>query len=329
MSKPIVSLVNVEKWYGTNHVVKNMNINIAEGEFLTLLGPSGCGKTTTLRMISGFELPTSGVIKVQGESVEKKEPYQRDVNTVFQNYALFPNMNVFDNVAYGLKVKKVPKAEIKERVTEMLKLVQLEGFGKRRITQMSGGQKQRVAIARALANNPDILLCDEATSALDPQTTQSILELLQQINHDYGITIVLITHEMSVVQKICNKVAILEKGHLVETGSVSKIFANPESAVAKKMIFGEDTSVPKMEGKHLVRIVFSENSSFEPVIDNMILRYKTPVNILHADTKDINGIATGEMILQLPEDEDIAKQMITYLRDCKLTVKEVEADVSL
>ena len=152
MSKPIVSLVNVEKWYGTNHVVKNMNINIAEGEFLTLLGPSGCGKTTTLRMISGFELPTSGVIKVQGESVEKKEPYQRDVNTVFQNYALFPNMNVFDNVAYGLKVKKVPKAEIKERVTEMLKLVQLEGFGKRRITQMSGGQKQRVAIARALIN---------------------------------------------------------------------------------------------------------------------------------------------------------------------------------
>lgn len=329
MSKPIVSLVNVEKWYGTNHVVKNMNINIAEGEFLTLLGPSGCGKTTTLRMISGFELPTSGVIKVQGESVEKKEPYQRDVNTVFQNYALFPNMNVFDNVAYGLKVKKVPKTEIKERVTEMLKLVQLEGFGKRRITQMSGGQKQRVAIARALANNPDILLCDEATSALDPQTTQSILELLQQINHDYGITIVLITHEMSVVQKICNKVAILEKGHLVETGSVSKIFANPESAAAKKMIFGEDTSVPKMEGKHLVRIVFSENSSFEPVIGNMILRYKTPVNILHADTKDINGIATGEMILQLPEDEDIAKQMITYLRDCKLTVKEVEADVSL
>lgn len=186
-----------------------------------------------------------------------------------------------------------------------------------------------MAIARALANNPDILLCDEATSALDPQTTQSILELLQQINHDYGITIVLITHEMSVVQKICNKVAILEKGHLVETGSVSKIFANPESAAAKKMIFGEDTSVPKMEGKHLVRIVFSENSSFEPVIGNMILRYKTPVNILHADTKDINGIATGEMILQLPEDEDIAKQMITYLRDCKLTVKEVEADVSL
>ena len=127
MSKTIVSIMNVEKMYGENHVVKNMNMNIAEGEFLTLLGPSGCGKTTTLRMISGFEMPTAGAIKVQGESVEKKEPYQRDVNTVFQNYALFPNMNVYDNVAYGLKVKKVPKKEIHERVMEALRMVQLEG----------------------------------------------------------------------------------------------------------------------------------------------------------------------------------------------------------
>ena len=181
MSKPIVSLVNVEKWYGTNHVVKNMNINIAEGEFLTLLGPSGCGKTTTLRMISGFELPTSGVIKVQGESVEKKEPYQRDVNTVFQNYALFPNMNVFDNVAYGLKVKKVPKAEIKERVTEMLKLVQLEGFGKRRSTQMSGGQKQRVAIARALINRPKVLLLDEPLATMDDTQVLNVLDILKSM----------------------------------------------------------------------------------------------------------------------------------------------------
>lgn len=248
---------------------------------------------------------------------------------IFQHFNLLMQKNVLDNICFPLVIAGVSKKQAKKRAVELLQIVGLADKAKAYPGQLSGGQKQRVAIARALANNPDILLCDEATSALDPQTTQSILELLQQINHDYGITIVLITHEMSVVQKICNKVAILEKGHLVETGSVSKIFANPESAVAKKMIFGEDTSVPKMEGKHLVRIVFSENSSFEPVIGNMILRYKTPVNILHADTKDINGIATGEMILQLPEDEDIAKQMITYLRDCKLTVKEVEADVSL
>ena len=140
METPIVSMMTVEKWYGNNHVVKNCNLSIEEGEFLTLLGPSGCGKTTTLRLISGFERPTSGLVKVEGENVEQKEPYERSVNTVFQNYALFPNMNVFDNIAYGLKVKRVPKDEIQTRVTEMLKLVQLEGFEKRRITQMSGGR---------------------------------------------------------------------------------------------------------------------------------------------------------------------------------------------
>lgn len=227
MSKPIVSLVNVEKWYGTNHVVKNMNINIAEGEFLTLLGPSGCGKTTTLRMISGFELPTSGVIKVQGESVEKKEPYQRDVNTVFQNYALFPNMNVFDNVAYGLKVKKVPKAEIKERVTEMLKLVQLEGFGKRRITQMSGGQKQRVAIARALCMQPDIMLFDEPTSALDPEMVGEVLAVMKQLAAD-GMTMIIVTHEIGFAREVADRVIFMDGGYIVEEGTPKEVILNPK-----------------------------------------------------------------------------------------------------
>ena len=224
MSKPIVSLVNVEKWYGTNHVVKNMNINIAEGEFLTLLGPSGCGKTTTLRMISGFELPTSGVIKVQGESVEKKEPYQRDVNTVFQNYALFPNMNVFDNVAYGLKVKKVPKQEIKERVKEMLKLVQLEGFEKRRINQMSGGQKQRVAIARALVNDPDILLADEPTTALDVTIQAQVLETMKDLRKKFGSAMIMITHDLGIIAEVCDEVSVVYAGQIVEHGTLEDIF---------------------------------------------------------------------------------------------------------
>ena len=310
----LITVEGVEKDFGNQvKALDQINLEIASGDIYGIIGMSGAGKSTLVRCLNYLEKPTAGVVKIHGKDLSTLKGRQlrkerQKIAMIFQHFNLLMQKNVLDNICFPLVIAGVSKKQAKKRAVELLQIVGLADKAKAYPGQLSGGQKQRVAIARALANNPDILLCDEATSALDPQTTQSILELLQQI---------------------CNKVAILEKGHLVETGSVSKIFANPESAVAKKMIFGEDTSVPKMEGKHLVRIVFSENSSFEPVIGNMILRYKTPVNILHADTKDINGIATGEMILQLPEDEDIAKQMITYLRDCKLTVKEVEADVSL
>ena len=240
MSKPIVSLVNVEKWYGTNHVVKNMNINIAEGEFLTLLGPSGCGKTTTLRMTSGFELPTTGVIRVQGESVEKKEPYQRDVNTVFQNYALFPNMNVFDNVAYGLKVKKVPKEEIKERVLKILKLVQLEGFEKRRINQMSGGQKQRVAIARALVNRPKVLLLDEPLGALDLKLRKQMQIELKRLQRKLGITFVYVTHDQEEALTMSDRIAIINQGILEQIDTAYNIYEHPKTTFVAGFIGESD-----------------------------------------------------------------------------------------
>ena len=163
----IVEIEGVNKIYGSNHVVRDLNLSVDEGEFLTLLGSSGCGKTTTLRMIAGFEEPTTGTIKVEGESIEEKEPYERNVNTVFQSYALFPHMTIFDNIAYGLKMKKVSKSEIKTRVMEIMDLVQLNGFEKRYPSQLSGGQKQRVAIARALINKPRVLLLDEPLGALD------------------------------------------------------------------------------------------------------------------------------------------------------------------
>ena len=194
MKDVIVSLENVEKVFGTNRVVKNLNMEIHEGEFLTMLGSSGCGKTTTLRMIAGFEDATSGVIKVEGERVESKEPFERNVNTVFQNYALFPHMTIFENIAYGLTVKKVPKAEIKKRVEEMLDMVQLTGFGNRKPDQLSGGQKQRVAIARAMVTNPKIILADEPTGALDSETGKQVLDMFRQINAT-GTTIILVTHD--------------------------------------------------------------------------------------------------------------------------------------
>ena len=240
MAAPIVSMTNVEKWYGSNHVVKNCNLNIEEGEFLTLLGPSGCGKTTTLRMISGFELPTSGLVKVEGENVEKKEPYDRSVNTVFQNYALFPNMNVFDNIAYGLKVKKVPKAEIKERVTTMLRLVQLEGFERRRITQMSGGQKQRVAIARALINKPKVLLLDEPLGALDMKLRKQMQIELKRLQKKLEITFVYVTHDQEEALTMSDRIAVMSAGVVEQIGTPKEIYLKPRTRFVANFIGESD-----------------------------------------------------------------------------------------
>ncbi len=227
--KTIVSLEHVNKWYGENHVVKDMNIQIEEGEFLTLLGPSGCGKTTTLRMISGFERPTKGSVKVEGENVEKKEPFQRDVNTVFQNYALFPNLNVYENIAYGLKAKKVPKQEQKQRVKEMLKLVQLEGFEKRKITQMSGGQKQRVAIARALINRPKVLLLDEPLGALDLKLRKQMQIELKRLQKQLKITFVYVTHDQEEALTMSDRIAVINAGILEQIDEPKEIYKHPKT----------------------------------------------------------------------------------------------------
>ena len=232
-----------------------------------------------------------------------------------------------DNVCFPMEIVGVKKADARKRALELLRIVGLEEKARSYPAQLSGGQKQRVAIARALANNPGILLCDEATSALDPTTTKSILQLLQQINRDFGITIVIITHEMAVVQEICSHVAIIDNGELAESGTVEEVFTSPQTAAAKRLVFMVNPQAKEMQSKRCIRIVFSENSSFEPVIANMVLECKTPVNILMADTKDIGGIAHGQMILQLPEDEAAASKMIHYLRERKLTVEEVDSYV--
>ncbi len=232
--------------------------------------------------------------------------------------------NVVDNVCFPLEIAGIKKSEARKRAMKLLDIVGLTEKAKAYPTQLSGGQKQRVAIARALANNPKILLCDEATSALDPQTTKAILGLLQKINREFGITIVIITHEMRVVEEICSHVAIIDGGELAEHGTVEEVFARPKSKAAKTLVYQSEHKPSLMEGKRCIRIVFSENSSFEPVIANMVLECKAPVNILLADTKDIGGIAHGQMILQLPEDELTAGRMIAFLKDRKLTVEELE-----
>lgn len=335
MSETLIAVKNLVKEYGNGvRALDQIDLEIGRGDIFGIIGMSGAGKSTLVRCLNNLEKPTEGTVEIQGRELSKMKgrtlrKERQKISMIFQHFNLLMQKNVLDNICFPLEIAGVKKKQAKERARELLEIVGLSDKAKSYPDQLSGGQKQRVAIARALTNNPDILLCDEATSALDPQTTQSILELLQTINKEYGITIVIITHEMSVVQKICNKVAILEKGKLAEAGAVTKIFANPESAVAKKMLFGDEGETKEMKGKHLIRVVFSENSSFEPVIGNMILHFKQPVNILYADTKDIQGTATGEMILQLPDQPEIAEQMSAYLRDRKLTVGEVDEHVSI
>lgn len=229
MPKVIVKVEEVDKSYGDNKVVQKLNLDIVEGEFLTMLGPSGCGKTTTLRMIAGFEMPTSGSIYVEGEEIQDTEPYDREVNTVFQNYALFPHMTIFDNIAYGLKLKKVPKAEIKERVLHMLDLVQLTGYEKRKPDQLSGGQKQRVAIARALINRPKVLLLDEPLGALDLKLRKQMQFELKRLQKKLGITFVYVTHDQEEALTMSDRIAIMYKGNLEQIGTPKEIYEKPAS----------------------------------------------------------------------------------------------------
>ncbi len=223
----IVEISGVNKLYGTNHVVKDLNIAVDEGEFLTLLGSSGCGKTTTLRMIAGFEEPTTGTIKVEGESIEEKEPFERNVNTVFQTYALFPHKTIFDNIAYGLKMKKVPKAEIKERVLEMMEMVQLTGFEKRYPAQLSGGQKQRVAIARALINKPRVLLLDEPLGALDLKLRKQMQLELKRLQKKLNITFIYVTHDQEEALTMSDRIAIMHDGVVDQLASPTDIYEHP------------------------------------------------------------------------------------------------------
>lgn len=254
MARPIVEINGVNKIYGSNHVVKDLNLVVEEGEFLTLLGSSGCGKTTTLRMIAGFEEPTSGSIKVEGEAIEEKEPFERNVNTVFQSYALFPHKTIYDNIAYGLKMKKVPEDEIKKRVHEMMELVQLEGFEKRYPSQLSGGQKQRVAIARALINRPRVLLLDEPLGALDLKLRKQMQLELKRLQKKLNITFIYVTHDQEEALTMSDRIAIMNAGVLDQVAAPTEIYEHPATKFVATFI-GEtnifDGSIRSINGESL------------------------------------------------------------------------------
>ena len=334
--EPMIQVENLCKRFetkgGTVEAAKNISFSIEKGEIFGIIGLSGAGKSTLVRCLNLLERPTSGTVKVNGKNLtelsEKELRKERQkIGMIFQHFNLLMQRTALDNVCFPMEIAGIGKAESRKKALEYLRIVGLEEKALSYPSQLSGGQKQRVAIARVLASDPQILLCDEATSALDPQTTKAILELIKEINRDYGITVVVITHEMSVVQEICDKVAVLERGSLVETGTVEELFRNPKTDEARKLVFSGRTQIKEMKGKRLVRVTFREKSSFEPVIANLVLTYRTPVNILYADTKNINGQAQGEMILQLPELEEVADKMIQYLKEINMGVEELSSDV--
>ncbi len=249
--EPIVRLAGITKDFGKSEVLKNIDLEVYEGEFLTLLGPSGCGKTTTLRIIAGFESPSEGTVYLEQANVTDLPPYKRGVNTVFQSYALFPHMNVFDNVAFGLVEKKVPKPEIKERVEKMLELVQLKNFGRRKPHQMSGGQRQRVAIARALVNNPKVLLLDEPLGALDLKLRKQMQVELKHLQQQLGITFIYVTHDQEEALTMSDRIAVMNGGIIEQIGTAQEIYEHPKTKFVASFI-GEsniiEASVTGMDG---------------------------------------------------------------------------------
>ena len=336
-----ILIQNVSKTYSTKdgnvQALKNVNLSIEQGDIYGIIGMSGAGKSTLVRCINYLEEPTEGKIFIKGKelgSFSKKElrKQREDIGMIFQHFNLLMQKSVLENICFPLYIHGKKKTEARKRAKELLEIVGLSDKAKAYPAQLSGGQKQRVAIARALASNPKILLCDEATSALDPQTTASILDLLKEINQKFGITIVIITHQMSVVREICSHVAIMKSGEVVEDGKVSEIFTHPKSDVARELIsrdLGNDientgkVAAKISKGKN-VRIGFSENSSFEPVIANMILQFNEPVNILKANTKNVGGVAKGEMILGFQEDSNNVEKMKEYLIERGLEIEEVD-----
>ena len=238
-SENIIELKHISKVYSDNgfKAVDDFNLEVKRGEFVTFLGPSGCGKTTTLRMIAGFELPTDGQILLNGEDISQLPANKRPINTVFQRYALFPHMNIYENIAFGLKLKKLPKEEIRKKVKHVLDMVDLEGFEDRKISTLSGGQQQRLCIARAIALEPEIILMDEATSALDPISTQKTEELMVELKKNY--TVIIVTHNMQQAARVADKTAFFFMGDLIEYGKTEQIFENPQREKTKAYVSGQ------------------------------------------------------------------------------------------
>lgn len=330
-NRPIIEIRGLGKWFDTKNgridALRDINLSIEKGEIFGIIGRSGAGKSTLVRCINMLERPTEGKVYFEGRDMGALSQGQlnivrRSMGMIFQQFNLPMQRNALDNVCFPMELAGVSRAKARKKAAEMLELVGLEKRASAYPSQLSGGQKQRVAIARALSTEPRVLLCDEATSALDPETTDSILGLIRDINKRLGITAVVITHEMDVIEKICSKVAIISKGVIAETGTVNEVFFHPRSEIARRLVVPEALHPDKMKLPKLYRLIFDGQSSFDPVVSNMVLACGKPVNIMYASTQDIGGTAFGQMVLQLPEDEESITRIQAYVKEHGLYLEE-------
>ena len=329
----MIKVEHISKTFISNdnkvEALKDVSFEVEKGDIYGIIGLSGAGKSTLIRCLNLLEKPSSGKVYIDNEDLQllsEKELRlkRRKIGMIFQYFNLLMQKDVLENVCFPMEITGIDKKQAKNKALEYLKIVGLEDKAYAYPSQLSGGQKQRVAIARVLASEPEILLCDEATSALDPETTKSILDLIKDINQKYGITVVLITHEMAVIQEICNRCAVLESGCLMEENTVEELFRHPKTNAARRLIFNSSNQIKNMSGGKVLRIAFEESNTSEPVIANLILEFKKPVNILESNISNINGKSRGQMMIQLPDDDELSKKMIKYLNDStSIVVEEV------
>ena len=320
---------------GTVKALDGVDLTIRKGDVIVIIGPSGSGKSTFLRSLNLLETPTSGSVIVEGTDITKKknaqgkkidlDAHRRKMGMVFQHFNLFPHKTVLENLTISpILVKKADKAAAKAKAVELLERVGLADRADAYPSQLSGGQKQRVAIVRALAMEPDVMLFDEPTSALDPTTTQSILSLLKEINRTMGVTVIVITHEMRVIDQICDRVAVIDRGQIAELGAVSQVFTNPQSKIARELILPGVSIAPVFTpGGKRIRLAFNGETTRHPVVASLIMECQAPVNIVSADIREIDGKIYGQTILELPADEASAERARAWLKQDGVSFEEV------
>ena len=329
----MIELKHLSKTYRTQEkeivALEDINLTINDGEIFGIIGLSGAGKSTLVRCVNLLERPTEGSVVVCGSDMTKLSDKalrhaRQSIGMIFQGFNLLAQRSVLKNVCYPLEIAGVGRKEARARALELLHMVGLADRANSYPSQLSGGQKQRVAIARALATSPKYLLCDEATSALDPNTTRSILELLREINNSLGVTIVVITHEMKVIDQICDRVAVIDHSRIAEEGKVSEVFTNPKSQIARDLIIPKERTVLDTTGGRRLRLTFDGEHSNAPIISEMVLECQAPVNILFADTKEFEGIVYGHMIIELPNDPHQADKILVWLKNSQVKWREEE-----